>query len=109
MGETNTCIQSVALEYFIMLSTFLFCLGVLGVLVRRNEIVILGCVELMLNSVKLLFAAFSSYKGDGNGNILVFLILVVAAAEVAVGLAMFAMMDRDSNAVVIGICIILIV
>ncbi|SFH78937.1 NADH-quinone oxidoreductase subunit NuoK [Halpernia frigidisoli] len=103
MGETNTFIQSVPLEYFILLSTFLFSLGVLGVLVRRNAIVILGCVELMLNSVNLLLAAFSSYKGDGNGQILVFFIMVVAAAEVAVGLAIIAMMYRNSKSVDISI------
>ncbi len=73
------------LDYFIILSTILFCLGVLRVLFRKNAIIILGCVELMLNSVNLLLAAFSSYKGDGNGQILVFFIMVVAAAEVAVG------------------------
>ncbi|MNY08803.1 NADH:ubiquinone oxidoreductase subunit K [compost metagenome] len=53
---------------------------------------ILGCVELMLNSVNLLLAAFSAYNGDGNGQLLVFFIMVVAAAEVAVGLAIIAMM-----------------
>lgn len=103
MGETNTFIQSVPLEYFIILCTFLFCLGVLGVLVRRNAIVMLGCVELMLNSVNLLLAAFSSYYGDGNGQILVFFIMVVAAAEVAVGLAIIAMMYRNSKSVDISI------
>lgn len=103
MGDTNTFIQSVPLEYFIMLCTFLFCLGVLGVLVRRNAIVILGCVELMLNSVNLLLAAFSSYKGDGDGQILVFFIMVVAAAEVAVGLAIISMMYRNSKSVDISI------
>ncbi|WP_417429584.1 NADH-quinone oxidoreductase subunit NuoK [Halpernia sp.] len=103
MGETNTFIQSVPLEYFIILCTFLFCLGVLGVLVRRNAIIILGCVELMLNSVNLLLASFSSYKGDGNGQILVFFIMVVAAAEVAVGLAIIAMMYRNSKSVDISI------
>ena len=72
MGEVNSFIQAVPLEYFIILSSVLFCLGVLGVLIRKNAIIILGCVELMLNSVNLLLAAFSSYKGDGNGQILVF-------------------------------------
>lgn len=86
-----------------MLCTFLFSLGVLGVLVRRNAIIILGCVELMLNSVNLLLAAFSSYKGDGNGQILVFFIMVVAAAEVAVGLAIISMMYRNSKSVDISI------
>ena len=70
--EANTFIQSVPLENFIVLSTVLFCLGVLGVLLRKNAIIILGCVELMLNSVNLLLAAFSAYKGNGDGQILVF-------------------------------------
>jgi NADH-quinone oxidoreductase subunit K len=103
METTNTFIQSVPLEYFIVLSTVLFSMGVLGVLLRKNAIVILGCVELMLNSVNLLLAAFSSYKGDGNGQILVFFIMVVAAAEVAVGLAIIAMLYRNTKSVDISI------
>lgn len=103
METTNTFIQSVPLEYFIVLSTVLFSLGVLGVLLRKNAIVILGCVELMLNSVNLLLAAFSSYKGDGHGQILVFFIMVVAAAEVAVGLAIIAMLYRNTKSVDISI------
>ncbi|ROI14057.1 NADH-quinone oxidoreductase subunit NuoK [Epilithonimonas hominis] len=99
----NTFIQQVPLEYFIILSTILFCLGVLGVLVRKNAIVILGCVELMLNSVNLLLAAFSAYKGDGHGQLLVFFIMVVAAAEVAVGLAIIAMMYRNTKSVDVSI------
>lgn len=99
MGEVNTFMQSVPLEYFIILSTVLFCLGVLGVLMRRNAIVILGCVELMLNSVNLLLAAFSAYNGNGDGQLLVFFIMVVAAAEVAVGLAIIAMLYRNTRSV----------
>ncbi len=99
----NTFIQQVPLEYFIILSTILFCLGVLGVLVRKNAIVILGCVELMLNSANLLLAAFSAYKGDGHGQLLVFFIMVVAAAEVAVGLAIIAMMYRNTKSVDVSI------
>ena len=95
MGEVNTFIQSVPLEYFIILSSVLFCLGVMGVLLRKNAIVILGCVELMLNSVNLLLAAFSAYKGNGDGQLLVFFIMVVAAAEVAVGLAILMMLYRN--------------
>jgi NADH-quinone oxidoreductase subunit K len=60
--EVNTFIQSVPLNYFIILSSFLFCLGVMGVLIRKNAIIILGCVELMLNYVNILLAEFSSYK-----------------------------------------------
>ena len=102
-GDVNTFIQQVPLEYFIILCTIMFCLGVLGVLLRKNAIVILGCVELMLNSVNLLLAAFSAYKGDGNGQILVFFIMVVAAAEVAVGLAIIAMMYRNTKSVDVSI------
>lgn len=97
--EINTFIQSVPLEHFIILSSLLFCLGVLGVLLRRNAIIILGCVELMLNAVNLLLAAFSSYKGNGDGQMLVFFIMVVAAAEVAVGLAIISMMYRNTKSV----------
>lgn len=101
--EVNTFIQTIPLEYFIILSSLLFCLGVLGVLLRRNAIIILGCVELMLNAVNLLLTAFSTYKGDGNGQILVFFIMVVAAAEVAVGLAIISMMYRNTKSVDVSI------
>lgn len=101
--EVNSFIQNIPLDWYILLSSFLFCLGVLGVLVRKNAIIILGCVELMLNSVNLLLAAFSAYKGDGHGQILVFFIMVVAAAEVAVGLAIITMMYRNTKNVDISI------
>lgn len=101
--EVNSFIQNVPLNWYILLSSFLFCLGVLGVLIRRNAIIMLGCVELMLNSVNLLLAAFSAYKGDGHGQILVFFIMVVAAAEVAVGLAIITIMYRNTKNVDISI------
>ena len=101
--EVNSFIQNIPLDWYIILSSFLFCLGVLGVLVRKNAIIILGCVELMLNSVNLLLAAFSAYKGDGHGQILVFFIMVVAAAEVAVGLAIITMMYRNTKNVDVSI------
>ena len=103
MDNVNTFVQSVPLENFIVLSSMLFCLGVLGVLLRKNAIVILGCVELMLNSVNLLLAAFSTYKGNGDGQILVFFIMVVAAAEVAVGLAIIALIYRNTKSVDVSI------
>ena len=103
MDNVNTFVQSVPLENFIVLSSVLFCLGVLGVLLRKNAIVILGCVELMLNSVNLLLASFSTYKGNGDGQILVFFIMVVAAAEVAVGLAIIAMIYRNTKSVDVSI------
>lgn len=103
MGEINTFIQTIPLNYFIILCTVLFALGVTGVLLRKNAIIILGCIELMLNSVNLMLAAFSAYSGDGNGQILVFFIMVVAAAEVAVGLAIISMLYRNTRSVDVGI------
>ena len=81
----------------------LLLIGVLGVLLRKNAIVILGCVELMLNSVNLLLAAFSAYNGNSDGQLLVFFIMVVAAAEVAVGLAIIAMLYRNTRSVDVSI------
>jgi len=101
--EVNSFIQNIPLNWYIILSSFLFCLGVLGVLTRKNAIIILGCVVLMLNSVNLLLAAFSAYKGDGHGQIMVFFIMVVAAAEVAVGLAIITMMYRNTKNVDVSI------
>ena len=84
----DQALQQVPLNWYILLSTFLFCVGVMGVLFRRNAIIILMCIELMLNSVNLLLVAFSSYHGNSDGQVFVFFIMVVAAAEVAVGLAL---------------------
>ncbi len=95
----NTFIQNIPLEYFVILSSIMFCLGVLGVLLRRNAIIVLGCIELMLNAVNLLLVAFSAYRGDSEGQILVFFIMVVAAAEVAIGLAIIMMMYRNKRSV----------
>ena len=95
----NTFIQNIPLEYFVILSSIMFCLGVLGVLLRRNAIIVLGCIELMLNAVNLLLVAFSAYRGDSEGQILVFFIMVVAAAEVEIGLAIIMMMYRNKRSV----------
>jgi len=85
------------IEYYIWLSTILFVIGVLGVLYRRNAIIIFMCIELMLNAVNLLLVAFSSRFGDASGQVFVFFIMAVAAAEVAVGLAILIMMYRNTK------------
>ncbi len=97
------------INYYIFLSVALFCIGVAGVLTRRNAIIIFMCIELMLNAVNLLLIAFSKMHhatagladpGAGiNGQIFVFFIMVVAAAEVSVGLAIIAMMYRNTHSV----------
>lgn len=93
----NHLIQQIPLNYYILLSTMLFCIGVLGVMFRRNAILIFMCVELMLNAVNLLLVAFSSYRGDSAGQVFVFFIMAVAAAEVAVGLAILMMIYRNTG------------
>jgi NADH-quinone oxidoreductase subunit K len=87
----------VPIEYYIWLSTVLFSIGVLGVLVRRNAIVIFMCIELMLNAVNILMVAFSQKLNDASGQIFVFFIMAVAAAEVAVGLAILITMYRQTK------------
>src|SRR5258705_8788586 len=95
--------MKIPIEYYIWLSTVLFSIGVLGVLFRRNAIIIFACIELMLNAVNLLMVAFSSYHNDANGQVFVFFIMAVAAAEVAVGLAILVMMYRNTKSVDINI------
>lgn len=85
------------IEHYIFLSTILFCIGVAGVLLRRNAIIILMSVELMLNAVNLLLAAFSVFHGDAAGQVFVFFIMIVAAAEVAVGLAILMVIYRNNH------------
>jgi NADH-quinone oxidoreductase subunit K len=87
----------IPINYYILLSAMLFCIGVIGVLFRRNAIIIFMCIELMLNAVNLLLVAFSSYRGDAAGQVFVFFIMAVAAAEVAVGLAILMMIFRNTG------------
>jgi NADH-quinone oxidoreductase subunit K len=89
----------IPIEYYLLLSAFMFCAGVVGVLVRRNAIVVFMCIELMLNSVNLTLITFSAYFGDPGGQILVFFVMVVAAAEAAVGLAIVISLFRNKQTV----------
>ena len=83
------------LTWYLSLSAVLFTIGVLGVLLRRNVIVVFLSVELMLNSVNLTLVAFSQSFGDVDGQILVFFVISVAAAEAAVGLAIVIALFRN--------------
>jgi len=103
------------IQYYIILAAALFCIGVAGVLIRRNAIIIFMCIELMLNAVNLMLVAFSkmhysigSAAGGGkdiamnigsDAQLFVFFIMVVAAAEVSVGLAIIVMMYRNVHSV----------
>lgn len=100
------------INYYIFLSISLFCIGIVGVLTRRNAIIIFMCIELMLNAVNLLLVAFSKMhhkaavdggnlvsNAGSEGQLFVFFIMVVAAAEVSVGLAIIVMMYRNIHSV----------
>jgi NADH-quinone oxidoreductase subunit K len=89
----------VSLNGYLILSAILFAIGMIGVLTRRNAIVIFMCVELMLNAVNLTFIAFSRFLGNLDGQVFVFFVMTVAAAEAAVGLALMIAFykNRESN------------
>ena len=78
----------IGLTHYLVLSAVLFTIGMAGVLLRRNAIVILMSIELMLNAVNLSFIAISNYSGKLEGQIMVFFVMTIAAAEAAVGLAL---------------------
>ena len=80
--------------YFVALAVILFVIGGVGVLIRRNAIVIFMCVELMLNAVNLAFVAFARVHGNLNGQVIAFFVMVIAAAEVVVGLAILLSIFR---------------
>src|ERR1043165_7772788 len=82
------------LNYYLILSALVFAIGVLGVLVRRNLIVILMSIELMLNAVNLTFIAFARFLGSTEGQVIVFFVMAVAAAEAVVGLAIIIAVYR---------------
>jgi NADH-quinone oxidoreductase subunit K len=81
-------------SYYVALSAVLFTIGVIGVLVRRNPLVIFMSIELMLNAANLAFVAFGRARGVSDGQIIVFFVMTVAAAEVAVGLAIIVAIFR---------------
>jgi NADH-quinone oxidoreductase subunit K len=98
------------IKWYIGLAVALFCIGVTGVLVRRNAIIVFMCIELMLNAVNLLLVAFSKMHGlaaatagqpstASDAQVFVFFIMVVAAAEVSVGLAIIVMLYRSTHSV----------
>ena len=81
-------------ENYFWLSTALFSIGILGILIRRNMIILLMCIEIMLNAANLMFIAFSYKWGNMDGHIFVFFSMLVAAAEAAVGLALMVLIYR---------------
>ena len=90
-----------SLEYYLVLSALLFTIGVLGVLIRRNAIIIFMCIELMLNAANLAFVAINRSLGspDPDGQLFVFFVMAVAAAEVAIGLAIIVSVFKHKETI----------
>ena len=82
------------LHHYLVISALLFCLGLFGVIVRRNILIIYMCLELMLNAANLALVSFSRFNNNLDGQVMVFFIITVAAAEVAVGLALIVVLYR---------------
>jgi len=89
----------IPVDYYIILSTILFTIGVVGVLVRRNALIIFMSIELMLNAANLAIVAFGSALKSFSGQIFVFFVIAVAAAEVAVGLALIVEIFRTKKSI----------
>jgi NADH-quinone oxidoreductase subunit K len=89
----------VPISYYLALSAILFTIGTIGVMVRRNAIVVFMCIEIMLNAVNISFVALSRSVGNLDGQIAVFFVMVVAAAEAAVGLAIIISVFRSITSV----------
>ena len=98
-SEVRTMPSAVTVDWYVALSGILFAIGALGVLLRRNAIILFMSVELMLNSANLLFVAFARHLGDLDGQVLVFFVITVAAAEVAVGLALIVAIFRTKKSI----------
>jgi NADH-quinone oxidoreductase subunit K len=92
-------LNHIGIESYLFLSVILFCIGVFGVLYRRNAIIVFMSIEIMLNAVNLLFVAFSTYHQDAEGQVFVFFSMAVAAAEVAVGLAILVAIFRNIGSI----------
>jgi NADH-quinone oxidoreductase subunit K len=93
--------MTVGLNAFILVAGLLFAIGLLGVILRKNTLVIYMSLELMLNAVNLALVAFSRYNGTMDGNLFVFFIITVAAAEVALGLAIIVALFRLRQSVMV--------
>src|SRR5512143_1700084 len=91
--------MNIGLEHYLLVSVALFCLGLLGVILRRNLLVMYMSLELMLNAANLALVAFSRFNNNLNGQVMVFFVITVAAAEVAVGLALIVALYRKRQTV----------
>ncbi len=91
--------QNIPIEFYLILSGVLFTIGAVGMLTRRNAIILFMSIELMLNSVNLSLVSFASFMGDSAGQVFVFFVMAVAAAEAAIGLAIVLALFRNKQTV----------
>lgn len=89
----------ITVNHYMALSAVLFVIGVVGVLTRRNIIIVMMCIEIMLNAANLLFVTFARSSGDMTGHVFVFMVMAVAAAEAAVGLAITLALFKNRETV----------
>ncbi len=95
MNHIPELIRTIPFSHYLLLSASLFFIGMIGVLLRKNIIIVFMCIEIMLNAVNLLMVAASSYRGDAAGQVMVLFTMAVAAAEVSVGLAIIVMLYKN--------------
>jgi NADH-quinone oxidoreductase subunit K len=91
--------NTIPLSWYLIVSGAIFTIGVIGVVTRRNILVVIMCIEMMLNAVNLTLVAFSRYLNSMDGQVCVFLVMAVAAAEVAVGLALILALFRKRDTI----------
>jgi NADH-quinone oxidoreductase subunit K len=103
MNQVVEGLHLLPINYYLLFCTVLFIIGLIGVLIKRNALLLFMSIELMLNSINLLLAAFSVFHNNPSGQILVIFIMVVAAAEVAVGLAILVSTYRNTSSVDINL------
>lgn len=89
----------ITLNHYLILASILFCIGIFGVIARRNVLIIFMSIELMLSAVNLVFVSFSRFLGGLDGHVWVFMVLTVAAAEAAVGLGIIVAVFRNKRTV----------
>ena len=87
----------IPLSHYLIVSALLFCIGLVGMLIRKNILMVLLSIELILNAANLSFVSFSSFIGDLSGQVVVFFTMIVAAAEVTVGLAIVVLLYRKKG------------
>ncbi len=90
-------IQEIGLGHYLTISAILFCIGLFGMLVRKNILMVLLSIELILNAANLSFVSFSSFNGNLSGQVVVFFTMIVAAAEVTVGLSIVVLLFRKMH------------